>query len=848
MPNEINQNVSPKNQNVSPKNQNIPPKNGAKKKSLWRRIFTPRLIFVFGLLVLGCTIVFAYYYVIFSEMIDDKLHGNIFVRSTGIYTAPVKLRTGQFYKKAELITYLERIGYLGDDKPSSAERGHYSNKDNYLEIIPSAAARVDGQQLFPRLRLKFSEDSQRISAITSLEENRNLNECNLEPELLTAINADKEKRKIVEYKDLPDTLVKGVLAIEDRRFFDHPGIDFRGLIRAIWRNLSEGEVQQGGSTVTQQLVKNFFLTPERTLKRKLSEAFISVLLETRMSKQEIFQMYCNEIYLGQDGNYSINGFGEAASFYFNKDVSHLTLSEAAFLAGIIRGPGYYSPFQHANRAIERRNQVLDAMVTSEFIDAAKAEEAKKSNLQVRSKSSSSNAEAPYFLDYLQSTINETLGDQILAQQSYRIYSTIDMDLQRAADKAVRDGLTQLEKDYSKRFKPGSLQAGLIALNAKTGEILAMVGGRDYSTSQFNRVMDAHRQPGSVFKPIVYTAAINTAYEEKDDKIVTAASRFMDAKTTFTYGNNQEYEPDNFGMKYSDQEVTLREGLTKSLNVVTVKVAEKIGYWRVARMAERLGLPKPQPFPAMALGTTEATPFEIARAYTTFPNLGTRVDPSSISRVTDSNGKTLFQNTTKTQQVISPQVAYIITSIMQDVINKGTAARSRSLGFTSMAAGKTGTSKDGWFAGFTPNLICVVYVGLDDNSQLGLEGSKSALPIWTEFMKKAVARYPELGGSEFPQPKSGLTKVSIDRGSGLLASENCPGNSYEEFFITGTEPTATCTSSPVITNDSFPQNNGEEGYAPLEVPETEERMGLPPDSDVTRPRRTGPIRRFFEKFK
>lgn len=793
----------------------------AKRKSLWRRLFTPRLFFVCGLGVLLCTAVFAYYYVIFSEMIDAKLQGNIFVKATGIYAAPIRLRSGLSYRKTDLISYLQSIGYMSERRES---RGYFSVNGNTVELEPSTAAIIDGTYNFPKLRIQFSSDGKRIVYIQDLDTGRNLSEALIEPELLTSINKEKEKRKIVEFRELPKYLVDSIIAIEDRRFFDHPGIDFRGLFRALWRNVEEGKAQQGGSTITQQLVKNFFLTPERTLKRKLSEAFISVLLETRLSKEQIFQMYCNEIHLGQDGSYSINGVGEASSFYFRKDVANLTLSEAAFLAGIIRGPSYYSPYSQPKRAIERRNQVLDAMVEAGKIQPAEAEAARKSDLKVMPRSASSNAEAPYFLDFLQTQFTECVEGKEVSQESYRIYSTIDMDLQRAADRAVRDGLAQLEKDYPKRYKSGSLQASLIALNAHTGEILAMVGGRDYTLSQLNRAVEAKRQPGSVFKPIVYTAALQTAYEETDDNIITPASRFLDSKETFLYGNNQAYEPDNFGEKYSDELVTMREALTKSLNVVTVRVAEKTGYWRVAKMAEKFGLPKPQPFPSIALGVSEATPLQVAAAYTVFPNLGTRYEPYSISRITDSNGKTLFNNTPKPQQTISPQIAFIITSILQDVINRGTAARARSMGFTATAAGKTGTSRDGWFAGFTPNLVCVVYVGFDDNSQLGLEGSKAALPIWTQFMKQALIRRPDLGGDSFPMPKSGLSRLTLDRKTGLIATESCSEDTYEEYFISGTEPTETCDQL---------NNSQQEEVPPAPVVE-----------DPVRPRR---VRRILERF-
>lgn len=792
-----------------------------KRKSLWRRIFTPQLLFFCSVLILICIAIFVYYYVVFSEMIDAKLQGNIFVRTTGIYTAPLRLRPGMAYTKASLVAHCQNLGYLSDRRDQT--RGYFTVTGNKMELEPSSAAIIDGNK-FPKLRITFSADGKRIVAIEDLDEKKALTEAFIEPELLTSINKEKEKRKIISFSELPKHLVDAIIAIEDRRFFDHPGIDFRGLFRALWRNVEEGRTHQGGSTITQQLVKNFFLTPERTLKRKLSEAFISILLETRLTKEQIFEMYCNEIHLGQDGSYSINGVGEAADFYFRKDVSALTLSEAAFLAGIIHGPSYYSPYTQPKRAIERRNQVLTAMVEAGKLSQQEADIVSKSDLKVVPKSASSNAEAPYFLDYLQAQLAEYLGKEV-SQDSYRIYSTIDMQLQRAAEQAVRDGLAQLEKEY-KRYPSGSLQAALVALNANSGEILAMVGGRDYAQSQLNRAVEARRQPGSVFKPIVYAAALQTAYEETDDNIITAASQFLDAKETFIYGNDQTYEPDNYGENYSNQLVTIREALTQSLNVVAVRVAEKAGYARVAKVAEQFGLPKPQPLPSIALGVTEATPLQIAAAYTAFANLGTRYEPYPIARITDAEGRTLFQHLPYHSRATSPQIAFIITSILQDVINKGTAARARSLGFTATAAGKTGTSRDGWFAGFTPNLVCVVYVGFDDNSQLGLEGSKAALPIWTQFMKQALAKRPDLGGDSFPKPKTGITTVTLDRTTRLVATPSCSEDTYEEHFISGTEPTQTCDS---ILNEQ----EGEEEFSPI--------------ANTTEPDRPRRPRRILEQF-
>src|SRR5262249_41033324 len=350
----------------------------------------------------------------------------------------------------------------------------------------------------------------------------------------------------------------------------------------------------------------------------------------------------------------------------------------------------------------------------------------------------------------------------------------------------------LEKGRKSRLAPGTLRASLVALNPRTGEILGMVGGRDYAASQLNRAVEANRQPGTVFKPIVYATALNSQFDESEEKL-TPASVFMDAPETFLYGNGQTYSPDNFGKKYSNRNVSLREGLVHSLNVVTVRVAQQVGFSKIARMAERLGLPRPQPFPALALGTAEATPLQVASAYTAFANNGELATSRSLKRVTYADGGSISETKPVTQQVLKPEISWLMTNILQDVLNRGTAARARSMGFSATAAGKTGTSRDGWFAGYTPNLVCVVWVGFDDNSELGLEGAKSALPIWTQFMKAALAERPDLAG-DFPAKPDGIVSAEIDPTTGLLATEQCPEHKTE-YFIEGSEPKEYCDHSP-----------------------------------------------------
>lgn len=799
-------------------------KRTVERKSLLRRLFFSRwtLIVVSSFLLLGA-VAFTYFYLSYSKMIEARLRGDVIIRTTGIFAAPRSIREGQgSWTLASLKSYLDAIGYVESTKDADARRGRYEIKGNTIEIRTSNDALFNGVRQFPNLAVSFRANGRGVEKLVDLDSKKKLDSALLEPEQLTAISNDKQnqRQKLVSFKDLPKDYINAVLAIEDRQFFEHSGINVRGLSRALFRNASEGEAREGGSSITQQLVKNFFLTPERTVKRKLEEAMIAVTLETKLSKEEIFQLYANEIFMGQNGSYSINGVGEASAMYFNKDIVNLNLQECAFLAGIIRGPSLYSPYRDPQRARARRNQVLDSMSEAGSITREQAEQAKATPLLIEPKRKALNSDAPYFVDYLQQNLASAIEDRDSVRESYRVYTTIDMELQRAADKAVNDTLAQLDAIFAKRRKnplpPGTLQAALVAVNAKTGEILAMTGGRDYSASQLNRAVEANRQPGSVFKPIVYAAALNSAFDGPRDEAITPATLFMDAPKTFYYGGGKTYDPGNFGDKYANKEVTLRDALVHSLNVVTVEVAEKVGYTKVTRMAENLGLPRPQALPSTALGAAEATPLQVARAYTAFANGGNLAEAVPLKRVTNSNGSTVTENKPERKQVLRPEVAWLMTNVMQDVVSRGTAARARSMGFSALAAGKTGTSRDGWFAGYTPNLVCVVWVGFDDNAELGLEGSKSALPIWAAFMKQALALRPELGGSEFARP-DGIVEAEIDPATGLLWEEPCIEH-RTEYFIEGTLPQNKCTEQPLSPPDGETpptKEPGEEPTDPLE---------------------------------
>ncbi|HEY0766085.1 MAG TPA: PBP1A family penicillin-binding protein [Pyrinomonadaceae bacterium] len=735
-------------------------------------------------IVLGVLI---YYWTVFSGRIDNLLAGEVYTRTAGIYAAPKQLRVNESISQADVIAFLKRAGYVEKTQQADTARGRYAVNGANLEIEPSNGSSVDGTKQFQSVRVQFSGSGKSISSLTDLEGRGSLQRVWLEPELISSVTGtERAKRKVIGFSDLPPHLVKAITVTEDRSFFEHYGVNVRGIVRAFIRRYDSDPnspiARQGGSSITQQLVKNLLLSPEQTWRRKVSEAYMSIILETRLSKEKIFELYCNQVYMGQQAGFSINGFGEASSAYFNKDVTNLTLPEAAFLSGLIRSPNRYNPYTKIETATARRNQVLDSMAEAGAITAQEATTAKATPLQVvPSRGRIDVSDAPYFADYVQNQ----LGDMIAGAgaEHLRIYTTIDMDLQRAAYAALTKQMAALDKIQSKRFEPGTVQAALVAMNAKTGEIVAMVGGRDYSKSQLNRVTDAFRQPGSVFKPFVYATALNTAFDPVP-RVITPATTYMDEPKTFTF-DNQEYTPGNFGETYSHEPVTLRDGLVHSLNVVTVDVAMEVTIGRVMNLAAKAGLPKPpRAYPAMALGTSEATPLQIASAYTAFANLGSRTTPIAINRITTGDGVTVAAPTAQKSEVMRPEVAYVMTSFMKDVVNRGTASKVRARGLKQVLAGKTGTSRDGWFAGYTPNLVCAVWVGFDDGSQLGLTGANSALPIWADFMSVALAEHPEWEG-DWDMP-AGIEQIEINPKTGK-PTESTDTEKRVEFFINGTGP-------------------------------------------------------------
>ncbi|HKS26649.1 MAG TPA: PBP1A family penicillin-binding protein [Pyrinomonadaceae bacterium] len=697
-----------------------------------------------------------YSYISYSKIVDDRLASGYLTSRAGIYAAPRSLRTGQALSRDRLVELLRRAGYVETDA-SDVWSGSFTVLDDAVEILPRHASA--GSPL-STVRVSFNKH-ERIAEIRG--DGVQLEYYQLEPEILTTDAGMKSgKRAALSYADIPPTLVRAILSIEDRRFFEHRGLDAFGIGRAILRNAGDNELGQGGSTITQQLVKNTYLSPERTFRRKFAEAMLAFTLERRLSKEDIFALYANEIYLGQRGSVGVRGVEQAARIYFGKELKDLTLAESAAIAGMIQSPSRYSPERHADTAIARRNTVLGTMVRDGAITLEEARAAASEPMNLAPAQEGGTSLAPYFVDYVNRVVESQLAESSSQdERSLRVYTTIDPELQQLAETAIRRQLERLDKAYKGKAMP---QAALVALDPKTGDVLAMVGGRDYASSQLNRATDARRQPGSVFKPIVYTAALESG--------LSPLSLYMDAPREFSYDRRAKYRPANYGDHYSMQDVTMRTGLIKSLNVVTVDVSLRAGLQRVAQTAQTLGLPKPEPYPALALGTTEATPLEMAAAYTAFANEGRRVSPRVIARATDAEGSDIVNTMPVPTQVIKPTTAYMITDMLTDVIDHGTARAARGAVRGTVVAGKTGTSRDGWFVGYTPNLVCAVWIGFDDNKQLGLTGAEAALPAWTEFVKAAVEQRPELGGEKFDRP-AGITTVEVDPETGMVATPACP---------------------------------------------------------------------------
>lgn len=662
--------------------------------------------------------------------------------------------------------------------------GEFSFQNERLDVITRDFVGVDGQ----------THPSHR--AVISANGNFDLigagskDSFELEPVILATLGSGEvQARNYKKLADIPRIVKDAVLAIEDQRFYDHFGLDLEGIFRAIVQNIRARAMVQGGSTITQQLAKNVILSPTRTLKRKFLEVFAALSLERRMSKDEILERYLNEVYLGQEGSVSIHGVAEAASTYFGKKLSEISLPEAALLAAIIKGPSYYSPRKHIKRALIRRDLVLSKMLELKLITTEQYQAAHRARVVIAREGKHSRS-APYYIAALKQELDSSLHLDAALLTGLTVRTGLNPDLQACGEQAVAQGLAALEKEMPslKRSKE-PLQAALVSIEPYSGKIRAWVGGRDFSANQFNHVSQAKRQIGSTIKPFLYLTALDP--ELNTYKVATASSILSDTPQHLNINVDDVWEPENYDHEYRG-DVTLRYALENSLNMPAIYVSERVGIRTVAETLHKFRVAKNVPaVPALALGTVDTTLLDLTASYAALANGGIYVQPRIFLSAADTQGEELLANQIVEERVANEGPVYVLTNIMQGVIERGTGASVRRAGFRGPAAGKTGTSnetRDAWFVGFTPTLASGVWVGYDDNSKVGLTGGRAAAPIWAAYMKCVE---PLLGNESFVAP-TGIALVDIDSESGDRASRDCPAEHVvREVFVRGTEPQQTC---------------------------------------------------------
>jgi penicillin-binding protein 1B len=773
---------------------------GSSHPILWKLVRAALLLgFIF---VLVGASVFGYYYLRYRGLVAERLaKGPLFAPVAQVYAAPQEVRPGQQLSASAIGAALRRAGYN-----TNPDLGSYELRSNSILIKPGPQSylAMDGATI-------TSEDGQ-VQSITA-ENGAALSAYKLEPQLITALSEDKNrtKRRMVTYNQIPPSMVQAVVAIEDRRFFEHGGINYVRTVKCAVQDIIAHRMNCGGSTLTQQLARGFFLSSEKTYSRKLAEIVITYQLEGRFSKQQIFEMYANEINLGQRGSFAINGFGEAAQAYFGKDLRQLDLAECALLAGMIQRPNYFAPYRHPDRAMDRRNVVLDSMVETGAITNAQAARAKAEPIRLAPPDADA-SEAPYFVDLVHDQIVQRLGDSDVAHSALRIYTSLDPELQRAAATAIDVGMKNVDElvrhryfilhhtkgqKFSKDYVPDGHvtypQVALVALNPHTGQILALVGGRNYGDSQLDHVL-AERPTGSIFKPFVYAAAFNTSLDGTDlgsSGVFTALTKINDDAQEFGT-NGQSYMPGNFVRGEFPGMVTAADALAHSLNIATIALAQMVGYDNVAALARSAGIVNARGTPSVAIGTYNATPLEMAGAYTIFANNGVHLKPWVLASVRNSQGDIVADFAPEAKQILDPRSAFLTQSLLEGVMTYGTGSSVRAHGFTAPAAGKTGTEHDSWFAGYSSNLLCVIWIGNDDYTDIKLQGADAAAPVWAEFMNRAI-RIPQYSDMKPLGPvPNGVEVLRIDRMTDLIADDSCPNDSFSAAFLIGAAPQGTCS--------------------------------------------------------
>jgi len=734
-------------------------------------------------LVSAAVILYGWY---LSGRIEKRFSARLWRVPSTVYSDTTLLYPGQGFDRKNLAAKLESLGYrtvAGPPQKQGEMRLAKGYLEAYLNDLKIPAQHRPGNPV----RLRF--DRGRIKSIERIDTGERLPILELEPEEIGQFyGPERERRQLVSIRQVPPNLVRATLAAEDSRFYGHHGFDPVGILRAFYVNLRAGRIRQGGSTITQQLAKNFFLTPERTISRKLNELVMSVVIELKYQKDEILEIYLNDIYLGQNGTVAIDGVGEACLFYFAKSVKDISLAEAATIAGIIRAPGRYSPYIDKERCRQRRDAVLKAMSAKNWISDPELQAALVQPIETVGESAAVK-KAPYFMDYLSHQLESLYSPDDLTRLGLAIYTTLDTRVQYAAEQALYRGLRRLESSIAtlKRADPAQkLQGAVVVIQPKTGFILAMVGGRDYAASQYNRITQSRRQPGSAFKPFIYLAALDQ---------LTPASRLSNEPRTYMIGG-RPWTPENAAQEVEGEtSVSMRTALATSNNRATVDLAMKTGLEQVVEKTVPFQFSTPiKPYPSLALGAFEVVPLELARAYCVFAGGGTLPHPLSIKDVTDDHGRLLSQSHLNIERLISPAKAYIITDMLKSVVSEGTARALSGWNLPGPFAGKTGTTnnfRDAWFVGYTPDILALVWVGFDNGDPVKASGAKAALPIWAELVK-TIPQY--ISGADFKMP-DGVVARTVCSESGLLAAgRTCP-LPIKEIFLEDRVPDQPCPLHP-----------------------------------------------------
>ena len=740
------------------------PRNRTRRRSSAAR---PWLGWVVKLSIVGLVIL-AGFAVYLDAIVQEKFSGKRWTIPAKVYARPLELFVGQKLAKDDFLAELDALGYRREK--AVAGPGGVSVAGNNVEMQTRGFQFYEGAEESRRIRVRFSGDF--VAGLNSAD-GSSLAVARLEPVLIGGLYpAHNEDRILIKLDQVPPYLVQTLVAVEDREFFEHFGVSPKSIARAVWVNLTAGAVRQGGSTLTQQLVKNFYLTNERSLTRKATEAMMAVLLELHYDKQEILEAYLNEVFLGQDGRRAIHGFGLASQYFFGQPLAELKLHQIALLVGMVKGPTYYNPRRHPERALERRNLVLDLLAEQQVVDPAEVAAAKRKPLGITQRGSMADSSYPAFLDLVKRQLREDYREEDLTEEGLRVFTSFDPILQLKAEQAMSDTLKRLGKGAE------AVEGAMLVTNPETGEIQAMLGSRQPGYAGFNRALDAVRPIGSLIKPVIYLTALERPSQ------YTLTSLLEDEPFSVKGADGQVWRPQNYDRK-AHGTVYLYQALANSYNLSTTRLGLDLGVPNVLKTLQRLGVSVDWPaYPSMLLGAGALRPIEVADVYQTLANGGFNTPLRGIRSVLTAEGEPLKRYPFQIQQRFDPGAIYLTQRAMQRVMHEGTGRSAyNQLPRSLNLAGKTGTTndlRDSWFAGFSQDLLAVVWLGRDDNGKTSLTGATGALRVWTDFMRRAD---PLPLNSPLPE---NVVQVWVDSRTGQGTDERCPG-AVQMPYIRGSEP-------------------------------------------------------------